>query len=93
MRENQLIPDADLAENIRDIRQRVALAAQKSGRKESDISIMAVTKTVPAQRVNQAIACGLTLLGENRVQEFLEKYPLYPSKRMFCSFYWRIADQ
>ena len=78
MRENQLIPDADLAENIRDIRQRVALAAQKSGRKESDISIMAVTKTVPAQRVNQAIACGLTLLGENRVQEFLEKYPLYP---------------
>ena len=45
MRENQLIPDADLAENIRDIRQRVALAAQKSGRKESDISIMAVTNS------------------------------------------------
>lgn len=86
MRENQLIPDADLAENIRDIRQRVALAAQKSGRKESDISIMAVTKTVPAQRVNQAIACGLTLLGENRVQEFLEKYPLYPSKE--CSVHF-----
>ena len=38
---------------------------------------MAVTKTVPAQRVNQAIACGLTLLGENRVQEYLEKYPFY----------------
>ncbi len=86
MRENQLIPDADLAENIRDIRQRVALAAQKSGRKESDISIMAVTKTVPAQRVNQAIACGLTLLGENRVQEFLEKYPLYPPKE--CSVHF-----
>ena len=77
MRENPSIPDLDLQENIREIRERVGLAASKNGRSADDISIMAVTKTVPAQRVNQAIACGLTLLGENRVQEYLEKYPFY----------------
>lgn len=57
MRENLSIPDLDLQENIREIRERVGLAAEKSGRLEKDIAIMAVTKTVPAQRVNQAIGC------------------------------------
>jgi hypothetical protein len=36
-----------------------------------------VTKTVDAQRVNEAISCGIDLLGENRVQEFLQKRPAY----------------
>ena len=86
MRENLSIPDLDLQENIREIRERVGLAAEKSGRLEKDIAIMAVTKTVPAQRVNQAIGCGLTLLGENRVQEYLEKYPFY--RRKDCSIHF-----
>lgn len=48
MRENPSIPDLDLQENIREIRERVGLAASKNGRSADDISIMAVTKTVPA---------------------------------------------
>lgn len=38
---------------------------------------MAVTKTQSAARVNEAIAAGVTLLGENRAQELLEKYDAY----------------
>ena len=38
---------------------------------------MAVTKTNSAERVNQAIASGITLLGENRAQEYLSKYNDY----------------
>ena len=38
---------------------------------------MAVTKTVPPEAVNEAIRCGITLLGENRVQEYLSKRDLY----------------
>lgn len=79
MMEKCLPPDLQLAERTKSIRQRVAEAADKSGRTGQDVSVMAVTKTVPAQRINQAIACGFTLLGENRVQEYLEKYPDYHS--------------
>jgi pyridoxal phosphate enzyme (YggS family) len=47
---------------------------RKSG---EGVRLMAVTKTVPAERVNLAIEAGITLLGENRVQEFLGKADLY----------------
>jgi pyridoxal phosphate enzyme (YggS family) len=41
------------------------------------VRLMAVTKTVPAERVNIAIDAGITLLGENRVQEYLSKSDFY----------------
>lgn len=71
------MPDKELSQRVEEVRKRVAFAAERSGREADAVSIMAVTKTVPAQRVNQAIDCGLKLLGENRVQEYLEKLPLY----------------
>ena len=68
---------ADVAENIARIREEIAQAAQKAGRSPDEVQLMAVTKTVPAETVNAAIACGIRLLGENRAQELREKYPLY----------------
>lgn len=68
---------ADIEENIKRIRENVCEAALKSGRSPDDIRIMAVTKTVPFERVNFAASRGLTLLGENRVQEFLQKKEHY----------------
>lgn len=47
------------------------------GEESDDVSVMAVTKTVPPVLVNAAIAEGITLLGENRAQELLEKYADY----------------
>ncbi|MCR4925932.1 MAG: YggS family pyridoxal phosphate-dependent enzyme [Clostridiales bacterium] len=63
----------DITENIKVIRENVAKAALDSGRKAEDIKIMAVTKTVEPVFINHAISCGMDLIGENKVQEFLGK--------------------
>ncbi len=64
----------DITENAKVIRERIACAAEKSGRKAEDIRLMAVTKTVDPVFINHAlVACGIDLMGENRVQEFLSK--------------------
>lgn len=57
---------------------RIAAAARRSGRDPGDVTLVAVSKTVPAERLAAAVAAGLTLLGENRVQEAAEKAPLLP---------------
>lgn len=72
--------DYEIEENIKEIRERLGECAVRSGRKPEDIRLMAVTKTVPPERVNQAIACGIRLLGENRVQEFLDKRGQYDGR-------------
>ena len=63
-----------LAENVKTIYEKIAAAAKKSGRNPEDITLVAATKTVSADRINEAIRAGLTDIGENRVQEFTEKY-------------------
>ncbi len=66
---------AEIADNIRQVRENIARAAQKSGRRAEDITLVAVTKTKPASDVNAALRCGVTVIGENRVQELLGKLP------------------
>lgn len=64
----------DISENIKIIRDNIENAAIKSGRTAGDIQIMAVTKTVEPVFINYAInKCGINLIGENKVQEFLSK--------------------
>ncbi len=65
----------DIEENLKVIRERVGDAAVRSGRKPEDVHLMAVTKTVAPVYINHALSCGIDLIGENRVQEFLEKEP------------------
>ena len=62
-----------IEENIKRVNENVAAAALKSGRKPEDIQVMAVTKTVEPLYINHAILCGVKLIGENRVQEYLGK--------------------
>lgn len=64
-----------IEKNLNEIKQNIASACQKSGRKE-DVLILAVTKTIDADRINEAIRLGITDIGENRVQELLKKYDL-----------------
>ena len=64
----------DIQQNIADIEQKICAAAQKSGRKREDILLLAVSKTIDVQHIQEAVDCGLTELGENKVQEILEKY-------------------
>lgn len=62
-----------IEENLKLIRHEIAAAAEASGRKAEDISLMAVTKTVESRFINHAVDCGINLIGENKVQEFLSK--------------------
>lgn len=55
------------------IRSRISTAAQKAGRDPASVTIVAVTKTVDAERVQEALSSGIRFLGENRVQEAREK--------------------
>ena len=64
-----------IQENLKFIREDIAQAALLSGRNETDISLMAVTKTVGSKFINHAIDCGISMIGENKVQEFLLKEP------------------
>jgi pyridoxal phosphate enzyme (YggS family) len=64
----------NIKENIDIILNRVAEAAKKSGRNPEDITIIAVSKTVDSNRAREAVENGLLNLGENRVQEFVNKY-------------------
>jgi hypothetical protein len=63
-----------IAQNADEIQKIIAAAAQKSGRKASDITLIGVTKTVDTKRIRTLLQVGVTHLGENRVQEFLPKH-------------------
>ena len=67
----------DTAINVRETFKKISEAAKRSGRDPSEIRLMAVTKTVDPEKINEAIGEGCKLLGENRVQELLEKYERY----------------
>ena len=57
---------------------RIASAARGAGRRPEDVQLVAVSKTVPPERLRSAVAAGLTVLGENRVQEAAAKVDLVP---------------
>jgi PLP dependent protein len=58
---------------INTIRDRIRSAALAAGRRPESVRLVAVSKTVPAERVREAVAAGLPLLGENYIQEAREK--------------------
>ena len=64
-----------LEDNLKKVREEIEEAAIKNGRNPKDIKLMAVTKTVCPEIINHAIACGVDLIGENKVQEVLIKKP------------------
>lgn len=63
-----------IKENFSDITERIEKSAVKSGRSKEDVRLVTVTKTIDKERIKEAISAGATILGENRVQEILEKY-------------------
>ncbi len=69
----------DIKANYEFIKEQVDEAKYSAGRKD-EVRIMAVTKTVDCEKINYAESLGIDLLGENRVQEFLEKYENYSEK-------------
>lgn len=79
------VPDPAAVERLRAARasllERIASACARAGRSAADVTLVAVSKTVSAERLVAAVAAGLDLLGENRVQEAAAKEPLVPGAR------------
>lgn len=64
-----------IAENIAHVRERIRVAASRAGRDPEAITLMAVSKTFPAESIRGAYNAGIRVFGENRVQEFAGKAP------------------
>lgn len=60
--------------NIEKVNEKKAAAAEKAGRNGDDILLVGVTKTRTAEEINKGIDAGLTDIGENKVQEIMDKY-------------------
>ncbi len=69
-------PSSTVAANLARIRGRIAAAAAAAGRSPDEITLVAVSKTHPAEAVREALAAGQSVFGENRVQEADAKFPL-----------------
>lgn len=63
----------NIKQNLHDVRNRIALTAQNCGRSPQEITLLAVSKTKPADAIAKAIATGQREFGENYVQEGVEK--------------------
>lgn len=70
----------NIRENIENIRKRIAYAAKRVGRNAEDIKLIAVTKTVDVDNVEEAIAAGALDAGENKPQELARKYEILGDK-------------
>src|SRR5437667_1684828 len=66
----------DLEANLAALRERIAAACGRAGREPESVALLAVTKSHPPEVVAEAARLGLTLFGENKVQEAKAKIPL-----------------
>ena len=77
-------------ENIISAKKKIEEAARRGGRNPQDVTLLAATKTVDADTVNFAIDNGITCIGENRVQELLEKYDAINKEKVDIHFIGRL---
>jgi len=59
-----------IASNLERLRERIARAAARAGRRAEDVTLVAISKTFPVEAIREAYACGVRHFGENRVQEW-----------------------
>lgn len=69
MLESRMDREGTIRANVERVRERIARAAERAGRRAEDVLLIAVSKTVEAARIRHAIEAGIPALGENRVQE------------------------
>lgn len=74
-----------IADNIAEIRNNIELAKLRSPHPKQEVTLVAVTKMHSADEIAEVIAAGQTILGENRVQELLDKYDA-----VGCNATWHI---
>ncbi len=62
-----------IEENLKEVEKRIQKACERSGRDRSEVTLIAVSKTKPVSDVREAMRCGITVFGENKVQEIKDK--------------------
>ncbi len=67
-----------VAENYKIVEQKICEACERSGRKRSEVTLIAVSKTKPIAMIQEAMQAGAEVFGENKVQELCEKYEVLP---------------
>lgn len=67
-----------IKENIEAVREKIAAACEKSGRRKEEVTLIAVSKTKPVSMLNEAYEAGCRDFGENKVQELVEKWEQMP---------------
>ncbi len=75
-----------ILENLESVRESMRLACARAGRPERDVTLIAVTKFVGIDRIAEAVAAGVTEIGENRAQEFTEKLNFYKQNQLRAHF-------
>ena len=63
-----------IKDNIKNLKTRIEIAATQADRNPDEVTIVAVAKTVPISSIEEAIDCGIRIIGENRVQEASQKF-------------------
>lgn len=72
--EHNMNEQDSIAENLKEIHHRIESACQKANRSTQDVKLLMATKTVSPERIRMAVACGEHLIGENKVQEYDQKF-------------------
>ena len=67
-----------LRENLQEVEKRIQDACSRAGRDRSEVTLVSVSKTKPAQMLKEAYDLGVRVFGENKVQEIRDKYELLP---------------
>ena len=67
-----------VAENYRMVDKKVQEACARAGRDRNEVTLIAVSKTKPVAMIQEAMAAGANVFGENKVQELCDKYELLP---------------
>jgi len=65
---------SNIADNVKRVREAISEAAISSGKSPDDIKLVAISKTKPVDQIRQVIDAGVDAVGENRVQEMLQKH-------------------
>ena len=75
-----MLTQSEIAENLKEVENRISSAVEKSGRKRDDVKLIAVSKTNPLEVLEAAYGLGVRVFGENRVQELVEKMDYFSGK-------------
>ncbi len=79
-----------IEDNLKFIKEEIAKSAQEFKREEKDITLLAATKTVSVDKINFAVSKGLSAIGENRVQELMDKFDGLDLSNCDCQFIGRL---